>query len=58
MVMGPATRHGRLQSIDCRLPRRFADAATFICPYSTSYRETVVELTDSDNLLINPERLC
>ncbi|GHK07859.1 hypothetical protein ECZU01_18370 [Escherichia coli] len=26
-----------LRRIDCRLPRHFADAATFICPYSTSY---------------------
>ncbi len=26
-----------LCGIDCRLPRHFADAATFICPYSTSY---------------------
>lgn len=26
-----------LRGIDCRLPRHFADGATFICPYSTSY---------------------
>lgn len=39
VVMGPATRHGHCAAsiADCRLPRHFADAATFICPYSTSY---------------------
>jgi len=37
VVMGPANPPWTLRRIDCRLPRHFADAATFICPYSTSY---------------------
>ncbi|XNM42666.1 aminopeptidase [Escherichia coli] len=57
VVMGPATRHGHCAAsiADCDI---LPDAATFIYPIQRLTRETVVQLTDLDDLLINPERLC
>ncbi|MGU0160961.1 hypothetical protein ACVXHB_14955 [Escherichia coli] len=58
VVMGPATRHGHCAAsiADCRDILQMQQL--LICLIQRLTRETVVQLTDLDDLLINPERLC